>query len=104
MTRQASNWQYQNGYKATGTAAFAPAPKTPPPPQKIPEAVPKPRMSSDWGFPIDITEDDLIIDGVEIVEEEMILPAEAVAIVQTRPRRPPPWAKLLIDFVERNLF
>lgn len=55
-------------------------------PKRIPQPpgaqpVPKPRQELDFGLSIDITEDDLIIDGAEIVEEEMILPAEAVAIV-----------------------
>lgn len=57
-----------------------------PPPPRIPQptpapAVPKPRQELEFGFSIDITEDDLIIDGAEIVEEDMILPAEAVEIV-----------------------
>jgi hypothetical protein len=57
-----------------------------PPPPRIPQpaaapAVPKPRQGLEFGFSIDITEDDLIIDGAEIVEEDMILPAEAVEIV-----------------------
>ena len=56
------------------------------PPPRIPQpapapAVPKPRQELEYGFSIDITEDDLIIDGAEIVEEDMILPAEAVEIV-----------------------
>jgi hypothetical protein len=56
------------------------------PPPRIPQptaapAVPKPRQELEFGFSIDITEDDLIIDGAEIVEEDMILPAEAVEIV-----------------------
>lgn len=46
-----------------------------------PPPVPKPRKELDFGLSIDITEDDLIIDGAEIVEEDLILPAEAVAIV-----------------------
>jgi hypothetical protein len=57
-----------------------------PPPPRIPQpapapAVPKPRQELEFGFSIDITEDDLIIDGAEIVEEDAILPAEAVEIV-----------------------
>lgn len=57
-----------------------------PPPPRISQptaapAVPKPRQELEYGFSIDITEDDLIIDGAEIVEEDMILPAEAVEIV-----------------------
>lgn len=55
-------------------------------PPRIPQptaapAVPKPRQELEYGFSIDITEDDLIIDGAEIVEDDMILPAEAVEIV-----------------------
>jgi hypothetical protein len=60
--------------------------KAAPPPPRISQptaapAVPKPRQELDFGFSIDITEDDLIIDGAEIVDEDMILPAEAVEIV-----------------------
>jgi hypothetical protein len=60
-------------------AAAAPPPRIPQPPPA--PAVPKPRQELEFGFSIDITEDDLIIDGAEIVEEDMILPAEAVEIV-----------------------
>jgi hypothetical protein len=59
--------------------AAAPPPRIPQP--TGPPAVPKPRQELEYGFSIDITEEDLIIDGAEIVEEDMILPAEAVEIV-----------------------
>lgn len=53
-----------------------------PPHQPEPPPISRPRQELDFGYTsINITEDDLIIDGAEIVEEEMILPAEAVAIV-----------------------
>ncbi len=34
-----------------------------------------------WDFPISIVEEEPVIEGVQIVEEEMILPAEAVEII-----------------------
>jgi hypothetical protein len=75
------------------------------PPPVVPEPVPKPEQDLEWGFPIDLTEDDLIIDGVEIVDDDMILPAEAVAILgdiaasaQTGP------GKLGVDFVSETSF
>lgn len=53
-----------------------------PPNQPEPPPISRPRQELDFGYTsINITEDDLIIDGAEIVEEELILPAEAVAIV-----------------------
>jgi hypothetical protein len=60
--------------KSTAPASRIPEAVSPPP-------VPRPRQELEFGFSIDITEDDLIIDGAEIVEEELILPAEAVEIV-----------------------
>lgn len=74
------------------------------PPPVIPEPVPKPEQELEWGFPIDLTEDDLIIDGVEIIDDELILPAEAVAIVDVgAPAQQVP-AKLGVDFVSETSF
>lgn len=42
--------------------------------------IPRPTEELIWDIPIDVIEE-FIIDGVQIVEEEMILPAEAVEIV-----------------------
>jgi hypothetical protein len=91
--------------KAPVPQPTTPLPKPPPPPRLVPEAVPKPEQDLEWGFPIDITEDDLIIDGVEIVDDEMILPAEAVAIVEHAPPvQPAVPAKLIVDFVNETSF
>ena len=42
--------------------------------------IPKPAEELVWDIPIDVVED-FIFEGVQIVEEEMILPAEAVEII-----------------------
>ncbi len=42
--------------------------------------IPRPTEELIWDIPIDVIEE-FIVDGVQIVEEEMILPAEAVEIV-----------------------
>ena len=89
------------------TSNPVPRPSTPipPPPPVVPEGVPKPEQDLDWGFPIDLTEDDLIIDGVEIVDDEMILPDEAVAIfTDPGPAVPQAPAKLGVDFVTETSF
>lgn len=91
--------------KAPVPQPTTPLPKPPPPPPLVPEAVPKPEEDLEWGFPIDITEDDLIIDDIEIIDDEMILPAEAVAIVdQGVPMQPAVPAKLIVDFVNETSF
>jgi hypothetical protein len=84
-----------------------PRPTTPipPPAPVVPEGVPKPEQDLEWGFPIDLTEDDLIIDGVEVIDDELILPDEAVAIVtDSRPAVPQVPAKLGVDFVSETSF
>ncbi len=42
---------------------------------------PKPKDEVVWGFPVSILEDEPIIEAVQIVEEEMLLPDEAVEII-----------------------
>lgn len=70
-----------------------------------PPPVPKPRQELEIGMSIDITEDDLIIDGAEIVEEEMILPAEAVEIVsEFVASGQKGTGKLGIDFISETSF
>ncbi len=53
--------------------------------------IPKPNEELIWDIPISIVED-TIIEAVKIIEEEMILPAEAVEILRIRVKR----TKLLI--------
>lgn len=78
---------------------------TPAPPPRLDGPVPKPTQELEWGFPVDLSEDDLIIEGVEVVEEEMILPAEAVAIVSEFSTSEHKAAgKLGIDLITENSF
>jgi hypothetical protein len=79
-------------------------PVQPPAPPRIEAPVPKPTRELEWGFP-DSAEDELIIEGVEIVEEEMILPAEAVAIVsEFAASEQKVGGKLGIDLITENSF
>jgi len=58
-------------------------PETKPAPifeNKTETEIPRPTEELIWDIPIDVVEE-FIFDGVQIVEEEMILPAEAVEIV-----------------------
>ncbi len=48
--------------------------------EKSETQIPKPAEELIWDIPIDVVED-FIFEGVQIVEEEMILPAEAVEII-----------------------
>lgn len=91
--------------EAIDQAKAKPVRPAPPPRTRDDGPVPKPKQELDWGFPVNINEDDLIIDGVEIVEEEMILPAEAVAIVtEFAGSEQKTTGKLGIDFVAETTF
>jgi hypothetical protein len=86
-------------------AKAKPVQPVPAPPLREEGPVPKPKQELEWGFPVDLNEDDLIIDGVEILEEEMILPAEAVAIVtEFAASEQKITGKLGIDFVTETTF
>ncbi|MGI8640196.1 MAG: hypothetical protein ACR2MG_09570 [Pyrinomonadaceae bacterium] len=50
------------------------------PKEKVEVEIPKPKDELVWDIPISVV-DEMIIEAVQIVEEEMILPAEAVEII-----------------------
>jgi hypothetical protein len=50
------------------------------PKEKVEVEIPKPKDELVWDIPISVVEE-MIIEAVQIVEEEMILPAEAVEII-----------------------
>ena len=49
--------------------------------EKHPPSIPKPRQQPEWELSTKTVEDELIIEAVQIIEDEIILPAEAVEIV-----------------------
>lgn len=49
--------------------------------EKHPPSIPKPKRQPEWELSTKAVEDELVIEAVQIIEEEIILPAEAVEIV-----------------------
>lgn len=75
----------------------------PPVEEKIEAKIPKPAEEIVWDIPINIVEDP-IIEEVQIVEEEMILPAEAVEILTDFARAEPVDDKLKIELLNEASF
>lgn len=66
--------------------------------EKTPARIPKPSEELVWDIPIDIVEE-TIIDEVQIVEEETILPAEAVEIITDFAKAEPVDDKIKIEML-----
>lgn len=73
--------------------------------KKIESAIPKPNQELIWKLPVQIIEDEHITEGIEIIEEELILPDEAVEIVtEFTKSEPPETDKLRIEFLTETTF
>ncbi|HEY0429368.1 MAG TPA: hypothetical protein VGC76_16420 [Pyrinomonadaceae bacterium] len=70
----------------------------PAPEEKMAPGIPKPNEELVWDIPIDIVEEP-IIEEVQILEEEMILPAEAVEIITDFAKAEPVDDKLKIEML-----
>ena len=78
--------------------------KFPPVPiEEVPAEIPKPKDEPIWDIPINIVEEP-IIEEVQIVEEEMILPAEAVEIVTEIAKTEPVDDNLRIELPNEDTF
>lgn len=78
-------------------------PAEPPVEEKIEAKIPKPAEELVWDIPINIVEE-TIIEEVQIVEEEMILPAEAVEIITDFAKAEPTDDKLKIELLDEVSF
>ena len=89
----------------TKEAPPPPAKETAPPVvvEKIEARILKPSEELVWDIPIDIVEEP-IIEAVQIVEEEMILPAEAVEIITDFAKAEPVDDKLKIELLNDATF
>jgi hypothetical protein len=71
--------------------------------EKIEARIPKPKDELVWDIPIDIVEEP-IIEEVQIIEEELILPAEAVEIITDFAKAEQIDDKLKIDLLKETNF
>lgn len=71
--------------------------------EKIPARIPKPNEELVWDIPIDVLEEP-IIEEVRIVEEETLLPAEAVEIVTDFAKTEPEDDKIKIELLNDAVF
>ncbi len=71
--------ELKSSAKTGGNEKFAPA--IPQPKESFVPAIPQPKEELIWDLPLEIIEEDLIIEDGDIIEAETILSADAVAII-----------------------